>query len=1396
MSWWAKYKQHVSDVILIDASHDREKVSYWRHTVFYEILTYLLPLSVIAMIPSVYMAFIGGIPVVGIIDLIVFFVMILVTVVPGIKLEIRKAIFIFMVYCLSVILLYYLPLPGPGILFSLVATIFSSLIYSSLAAYVSAWINTAICIGFALFIHLGIEIPVSSAYTLGSWIAVSSNLVLLSFACAKCLDLLLASLKKSLDANKISEMKLERANRLYQFVSQINQTIVHVQDAETLFSQSCDIALKYGNYNMAWIGAFDSAQKYITLLDSCGIPEQDIKLFKDIPYETKAAQAHVLRTGTHFLCNDVKRTLASGNWKPFAEEQNIGSFILLPIRKSGSIFGTFNLYATEPNYFGEEDVALLKEVTGDISFALDLFEKAERHQEAEIQLQKNFEKLEAVSNEQSAILNTLPASIALLDNNGTIVKVNEEWIRFGQSNGIQLTYSHLGKNYIEISEKALGREVEAGKKMAQGLRDILSGELDYFTLEYPCDSPTEKRWFKAEVRPFKSNLLTGAVVMHINITERKMAEAEMLLLVNNTEEAFILVDRNLVVVSFNNQLQNLYKTYFGVDIQKGVSILDYVQTERKQIAASIYNKVFEGHVEESEIMLPGLNHSTTYFSMKYSPAKDDSGAVFGAFVTGIDITDKKKAEEQKEFERRNKEALINSTEDLIWSVSTDFKLIAANDAFVSEMKEFTGIDINQGEDFLSSDTIPNESLKHWEELYHRALLGEPFKIEIYNPPSPGRDESWIDTSFNPIIVNEQITGIACYSRNITEHKKAENQLIRASTSWQQAVNDLHKVMDSSVDVICAVDADGTFLKVSAASKTVWGYTPEELIGTPIFKLVYHEDLQKTRVSSETVMSGNQLNHFENRYVRKDGTLVTLEWNAQWDAKDQIRYGVARDVSEKKRLQNEIENERKRFYDLFSDAPSSMGVLHGPDHVFEIVNPLLLQLIGKKDIIGKTVKEVLPEVFDQGFIELLDEVYKTGNTFSSSEVFIKLDTHGTGQLEEKYLNLMYRAHRTKKETIDGILFFAIDVTEQVVLRKKIEDSEVKLKKAQALLHISNWEIDLVTHKNTWSNDFYKILGLSQEDVEPSTEAFLAQLHPDDFDLVKAKMDETFQTYESGSFSARVRPRNGDLTYIYSEWKFEFDTNAQPIRLYGILQDITERKIAEVERLKITNDLLQRNRDLEQFTFIISHNLRAPAANIMGFTEYLQDDTITTQEQKELLQGLASSVSGLDTIIKDINSILQVKQEINDKKENIFFSKIVTNVIDSIGTTIDKHHVTIKTDFDEVDDIFSLKVYLQSIFYNLISNSIKYRKPDVQPLIEIKSKRDNGKTILTFKDNGLGIDMAKKGDKVFGLYQRFHNHVEGKGMGLFMVKTQVEAIGGKITVSSELHKGTEFTIEFEN
>jgi signal transduction histidine kinase len=267
---------------------------------------------------------------------------------------------------------------------------------------------------------------------------------------------------------------------------------------------------------------------------------------------------------------------------------------------------------------------------------------------------------------------------------------------------------------------------------------------------------------------------------------------------------------------------------------------------------------------------------------------------------------------------------------------------------------------------------------------------------------------------------------------------------------------------------------------------------------------------------------------------------------------------------------------------------------------------------------------------------------------------------------------------------------------------------------------------------------------------------------------------------------------------------YSINAFPVydelkNILGLIiaaEDITSRKYEELEKEKITSDLIQRNKTLEQFAYIISHNLRSPVANITGLSNIiLNSPSMNGNDFKKCMEGLALSVKKLDDVIIDLNYILQVRREINEKKEAVSFSGLIRDIKTSINTIIEKEQITIKTNFMHANELFAIKSYLNSIFYNLISNSIKYRNPNQKPVIEINSTRTNNKIQLSFRDNGLGIDMEANGNKIFGLYKKFHNHIEGKGMGLYMVKTQVEILGGKIDVKSEVNKGTEFLLEFE-
>ena len=369
------------------------------------------------------------------------------------------------------------------------------------------------------------------------------------------------------------------------------------------------------------------------------------------------------------------------------------------------------------------------------------------------------------------------------------------------------------------------------------------------------------------------------------------------------------------------------------------------------------------------------------------------------------------------------------------------------------------------------------------------------------------------------------------------------------------------------------------------------------------------------------------------------------------------------------------------------------------------------------------------------------------------------------------------------------------TERRKADKNLRKSEASLKEAQAIAQVGNWEIDLTHNVHYWSDEIYKIFGVNKKDIVPSQESFLASCHPEDLGQTYKKIGKGFKTLTNISFDFRFIRQDGVIRHAYNEWKFKFDKHGNPEWLLGIFQDITDRKLAETERTKIVNDLISRNKDLEQFAYIVSHNLRAPVANILGATAVLNDPELNLEDKEILSKGIYDCVTVLDAVIKDLDDILQVKGKINKPKEKVHFSELVNEIKISIKNLIDKDQIEIKCDFSEIDKISIFKSYLYSIFFNLISNSIKYRQQEIPCIIEIKSHLTKDKIKLIFKDNGMGIDLTKRGNQIFGLYKRFHTHIDGKGMGLFMVKTQVEALGGKIHIGSKVNKGTEFKIEFE-
>jgi signal transduction histidine kinase len=276
------------------------------------------------------------------------------------------------------------------------------------------------------------------------------------------------------------------------------------------------------------------------------------------------------------------------------------------------------------------------------------------------------------------------------------------------------------------------------------------------------------------------------------------------------------------------------------------------------------------------------------------------------------------------------------------------------------------------------------------------------------------------------------------------------------------------------------------------------------------------------------------------------------------------------------------------------------------------------------------------------------------------------------------------------------------------------------------------------------------------------------------------------------------KNGDLSQRAEVFSMdEIGRAAQSInemtqQLVNSNKEINEKK-EEVEALAFR--LMNQNQQLVQFAHITSHNLRAPASNLFSLL-YLYKNTKNIDEKNALFDKIEIVVTHLSETLNDLMSAIQIKEDGAKNLEEISFENTLKKVREILGGAIIETSTVITSDFSKVPTIKYNRQYLESIMLNLVSNAIKYKQPDKRPEIHIHTDIEKGSIVLNVRDNGLGIDLEKHGHKLFGLRKTFHRNKEARGVGLFITKTQVEAMGGTINVISEVNRGSIFYINFNN
>lgn len=327
----------------------------------------------------------------------------------------------------------------------------------------------------------------------------------------------------------------------------------------------------------------------------------------------------------------------------------------------------------------------------------------------------------------------------------------------------------------------------------------------------------------------------------------------------------------------------------------------------------------------------------------------------------------------------------------------------------------------------------------------------------------------------------------------------------------------------------------------------------------------------------------------------------------------------------------------------------------------------------------------------------------------------------------------------------------------------------------------------------NDNFCKISKYDQSELLGNTHSMVnSGHHPKDF------IKNLWQTISKGIIwrgEIKNRAKDGTLYWVDTTIVPFLDKSGKPEQYLAIRYDITSRKIAEEKLLATARSLEYKNTQLVDFCNIVSHNLRAPLINIAMLADFIEESQ-DPDEQKELLSKIKPVTKHVMDIFNELVESLQVQQDTALPLDEIVLDTTLTKVLSGFEAQIKESNAEILLNFEEAPVLYCPNKYIESICGNLISNALKYRSVDRTPCIVVKTHKRNGATLLSVKDNGLGIDLDLHKDKLFKIRKTFHKHPDAKGFGLFITKTQVEAIQGRIWVESVPEKGSTFFVEFKN
>jgi signal transduction histidine kinase/DNA-binding NarL/FixJ family response regulator len=479
----------------------------------------------------------------------------------------------------------------------------------------------------------------------------------------------------------------------------------------------------------------------------------------------------------------------------------------------------------------------------------------------------------------------------------------------------------------------------------------------------------------------------------------------------------------------------------------------------------------------------------------------------------------------------------------------------------------------------------------------------------------------------------------------------------------------------------------------------------------------------------------------------------------------------------------LRDSERRMRALFQQAPGFICILSGPNHVLEFANDSYRRLVGDRELVGKAVRDAFPDAEGQGYFELLDRCYRTGEPFRGLETPLQLRRAPGGPLVKMLIDFVYQPITDNTGEVTGIFVEGYDVTERVSAQAALGESEARYRTLFNSIDEGFCIIEEIPPETGKPGDYRYIAanpavkeqsGIAVNVGEDTIRSLLSTEAQSWIDM----FDEILRTGEA------VRRERGLLSQGRVLDLFSFPLQDETKRRIGVIfTDVTERKRNETE-------LRRANQDLEQFAYSASHDLQEPLRSVKIYSELLAQrygDRLD-EDAGAFLDFITSGASRMEMLIRDLLAYTQAGQldrPAAPVDANEAFAKVVANLSGAISES------GARVTSDSLPMIPVHATQLQQLFQNLIGNAVKYRRPDTPPIISVGVQRQGESWLFSVTDNGLGIEAEYK-ERIFGLFKRLHTGDEyaGTGIGLAICQRIVERYHGRIWVESESGKGSTF------